>query len=116
MADGGRDDKGHFLKGTPKPPTSGRRAGTPNKATGEFKQFLRGIFESQEYRDKVKDRILKGKAPDLEKYMLQLLYGKPPESVQVSNPDGSPIQFAQIYLPAKYPKPKPGNGRGNGHS
>ena len=41
-------------------------------------------------------RIKAGKAPHLELYFLQLKYGKPKDTVELSGPNGGPIPFADM--------------------
>jgi len=63
----------------------GRPKGLPNKATREFKQWAELFFRSREYREKAERRLLEGRAPQLEVYMFQMLYGKPKEQVEFSD-------------------------------
>jgi len=64
-----------FEPGQPK--TGGRREGTPNRATAEFKGFWQQFLSSTEYRDSLKRRMLDGKADHMERYVAELLYGRP---------------------------------------
>lgn len=76
-------------KGTAK--TGGRQKGTPNKATAELKELWGGFFRTDTYRDSASRRILDGKAPHLESYLLALIHGKPTERHELSDPDGLPL-------------------------
>jgi len=61
----------------------GRPKGAINIATRELKEMLQQFFSSEEYRQSIKARIIAGTAPTCEIYLLQLLYGKPKESVDL---------------------------------
>jgi hypothetical protein len=67
-------------------PNNGR--GRPRGATGliqrEFKECWHLFLNSDEYRDNAKRRILSGRAPHLESYLLNRIYGKPQEQVAVT--------------------------------
>ena len=65
------------------PNRGGRPLGATNHATRSMKAVAQQFFESEAYRDSMKQRILAGSAPQLEVYLLQLLYGKPKETVDV---------------------------------
>lgn len=68
----------HFLKkGGP-----GRPRGLPNRATREFKELWASWLESDEYRENLKRRILLGRAPHMESYLAQLVFGKPKDIVE----------------------------------
>lgn len=62
----------------------GRPKGALNIATRQLKEFWHEFFTSEEYRRKAKQRILDGCAPHLESYLLNRIYGKPLEQVEVS--------------------------------
>ena len=63
----------------------GRQLGTPNRATTEFKEFWQQFFESYEYRENLKARLLAGKADHMERYTTELLYGKPKQDISVED-------------------------------
>ena len=65
------------------PVPKGRPKGALNHATRELKEELHKFFSSPEYRQSVEDRIIAGTAPTVEIYLLQMLYGKPREVVDV---------------------------------
>ena len=80
--------------------TGGRKAGVPNRATAQFKTFWQTFLESAEYRENLKQRVLSGSAPHMEKYLAELLHGRPRQEA-----DGSEgIQV--VILPAQA-QPKP---------
>ncbi len=62
----------------------GRPKGAQNKATREFKEWAQKFYKSPAYRRSVEQRILRGKSPQMETYLAQLLYGKPKEQVEHS--------------------------------
>jgi uncharacterized small protein (DUF1192 family) len=62
----------------------GRPKGALNYATRELKHELQQFFSSPEYRASVKQRIINGGASAVEIYFLQLLYGKPKETIDVN--------------------------------
>lgn len=70
-----------FQKGRTK--TGGRTAGTPNKATVEFKQFWAKFYESDEYRANLQRRIIQGRAGPMEQYVAQMVFGKPKDQVDL---------------------------------
>lgn len=70
-----------FHKGKPK--TGGRQTGTPNKATVEIKEFARSILEDPLYQKRLKDRVIQGKAPQIEVLLFHYAYGKPKEHFSV---------------------------------
>lgn len=71
-------EKGHEKIG-------GRELGTPNRATAEFKEFWQEFFESEEYRQNLKQRLLDGKADHMERYAAELLYGRPKMEIAVDS-------------------------------
>ena len=85
--------------GTPK--TGGRKAGTPNKATLELKTWADEFFGGPKYRRAAEDRMLAGRAPGLELYLLQMRYGKPRETVDFKG-DAQHVVTVEHHL---YPSP-----------
>src|SRR5688500_14214829 len=80
----------------------GRPKGALNHATRELKEFWHRFFTSVEYRESAKKRILDGSSPHLEKYLLERLYGKPKETVdlRVGVPDDEDLSTlsAEVLL------------------
>jgi|CXWL01.1.fsa_nt_gi hypothetical protein len=70
-----------FHKGKPK--TGGRKPGTPNKTTVEVKEFARSILEGPLYQKRLRDRVMQGKAPQIEVLLFHYAYGKPKEHFSV---------------------------------
>jgi hypothetical protein len=87
------------------PGQSGNPAGKPkgatNLATREVKEWAEKFFASKKWRTSAESRMLKGKAPHLEGYLLALTYGKPVERVEHSGDEGGPIKlmFGGRYKP-----------------
>ena len=79
-----------FKRGEKRPPTAGRRKGVPNKTTVAMKEWASELFESADWRDSARARILKGKAPHLELHALQVLMPKQ------SDDSGPPLAFPRI--------------------
>jgi hypothetical protein len=88
-----------FRKGQSGNP-KGRQKGVPNKATKEIRELARALFD-EAYWKRVKARIDSGDLPPaLEQTFLAYGYGKPKETVEVSGPDGAPIEsVVQFYVP-----------------
>lgn len=70
-----------FTKGKRK--TGGRKRGTPNKVQPEVRDFYLSVFRDLTYQNKLRQCIYAGKSPKAELYGLQLLGGKPTETVNV---------------------------------
>ncbi len=62
----------------------GRPKGSQNRATKEFKQWAENFLKSEAYRRSAEQRILRGRSPQLEVYIAQLMYGKPKDQVEMS--------------------------------
>ncbi|UVT20111.1 MAG: hypothetical protein H8K03_20420 [Nitrospira sp.] len=92
-----------FAKGREK--TGGRQMGTPNRATVEFKEFWQEFFESEAYRESLKERVLEGKADHMERYAAELLYGRPRQ--EISMEDNSPRIFINRMLVGERPQNDP---------
>jgi hypothetical protein len=74
-----------FHKGQPRPPTSGRKRGSHNKAHGEVHTVARSILEHPQYQDNLLRRALAGELPPaMEILLYHYAYGKP---VDVSRND-----------------------------
>jgi hypothetical protein len=73
---GGRD----FAKGQ-----GGRPRGTLNTITVEVRDLARSIVEDPSYLEKLKQRIIAGKAPHMEQLLFHYAFGKPKEHIEVSN-------------------------------
>ena len=62
----------------------GRKPGSPNKKTIAFKEFWGEWLESEEYRRKLQERINRSKAPHMETYFAHQIWGKVPDTVNVT--------------------------------
>lgn len=81
----------------------GRPKGLPNRATREFKAWAEQFFKSPDYRRSAERRILSGKAPQLETYLAQLLYGKPKESIEIDDKRPESYRFVFGTVPVSQP-------------
>jgi hypothetical protein len=74
----------------------GRQKGTPNKLTAENKAEIQDIarlaFSDPDYRQKLQARLNEGRAPHIELFYLQHLYGKPVDVTQIQGVDGGPVE------------------------
>lgn len=59
-----------FEKGHPKLPNSGRRAGTPNKASKAVKGFLRECAEDPDVQDAFKGQLQRGDKGEMQAFLL----------------------------------------------
>ena len=74
---GGRPfEKGHKKQG-------GRKKGTPNKVTLEVKNLLQSILEDPEYQASLRERMIAGRAPQLEVLGFYYAMGRPRHQVKV---------------------------------
>lgn len=71
-------------------PLGGRKKGVPNNATLEFKEFWGEFFKSEDYRVSLQSRIVRGEAQQMERYIAEMVYGKPKEQIELS---GGPVKF-----------------------
>ena len=97
-----------FCKGKPK--SGGRLPGTPNHATLEIKEFGRAIIEDPVYRERLKQRILDGDAPQIEALLYHYTYGRPKQDTDSHDPIRVLVYGPNGYappgnLPATNPRP-----------
>lgn len=77
--------------------TGGRAVGTPNKRTGEVKARCRALIEAPSYVETFQQRLAAGTLPPaLEAMTWHYAYGKPPEHLEHSGPQGQPIPFTWL--------------------
>jgi len=93
---------GVFVKGQAKLPNAGRRPGSANKKTRIIRDFAAQVLESPDYILALRGRIRLGDAPEIEKLLYHYAYGRPPDKVELSNPDGSLRPVVQFYLPQNF--------------
>jgi hypothetical protein len=73
------------LGGSRKTPGSGRKKGTPNKATAMGREFAQQILESPAYRAQLKKKADQGRLnPLIEQMLWHYAHGKPAEKVDVT--------------------------------
>jgi hypothetical protein len=72
-----------FQKGHKK--VGGRRKGTPNKVPQEVKNLLQSVLEDPEYQSSLRERMIAGRAPQLEALAFHYAVGKPRETVKVED-------------------------------
>lgn len=86
--------RGENLIGKPGP---GRPKGLPNKATQEMQAFARKVtLNDPKWVASAIERMEAGKAPHIETYLLQMGYGKPKETVELTGADGGPVQTVDM--------------------
>ena len=69
-------NKGSF---TPGDPRAGRPPGATNKTSRDARALAQSLVSDPAYLDKLKQRLIDGKAGDLEKVLWQYAYGAPPQ-------------------------------------
>jgi hypothetical protein len=68
-------NKGSFKPGDPR---AGRPPGRQNNAKKEARQLAHELVSNDAYVDALRERLIAGKAGDLEKVLWQYAYGAPP--------------------------------------
>jgi hypothetical protein len=75
---------------------AGRKAGTPNKLSGEAREVARRLL-SAEYQRSLQKRLIRGEAPRVELHLWLLAFGRPPvESAEAPEGAGASAGLAQI--------------------
>jgi hypothetical protein len=91
-----------FQKGEPRPANAGRRAGTPNKSSGEIRTFARCLLEDREYRKQLRANLRNLTLdPSLIRMLYQYAYGRPPEKIEFSKTGESMETIVSFYIPEK---------------
>ncbi len=70
----------------------GRLPGTENKRTTEAREFARRLVDDEEYRRRLRERLLAGSAGPMEILLWAYAHGKPPDRVET----GGPGAFAEL--------------------
>src|SRR5262245_61590818 len=58
-------------------PMGGRPKGSRNKATIEVRDFARQLIEDPAYQERLRQRVIEGKAPQMEMLLFKYAYGQP---------------------------------------
>jgi hypothetical protein len=104
-----------FAKGHRK--VGGRRAGTPNKLTGEAREVARGLLGNAEYQQNLLKRLVRGQAPKLEVRLWEWALGKPRLEEETPDAAGASTDLSQLLEklgqpktenPSSQPSPLPG--------
>ena len=78
--------------------TGGRQRGTPNKATVLKRKDLEALsamlLDTEAYEQSLVQRIIEGRAPQIEMFLLQHRYGTPKSSLELTGKDGGPVEIA----------------------
>jgi len=75
----------------------GRKAGTPNKLTGEAREVARRLLGDPEYQRSLQKRLNRGEAQRLELFFWQWAYGTPRvEPAETSEAAGAGAGLAQL--------------------
>ena len=86
-------------KGTPK--TGGRKAGMPNRSTLIIRTIAQELFQGKTFQKNLSRQFMNLTLdPSIMRALLAYAYGRPPEKIEISGPDGGPIKAAvTFYLP-----------------
>jgi hypothetical protein len=88
----------------------GRKAGTPNRLSGEAREIARHLLGDAEYQRSLQKRLIRGEAPRIELHLWELAFGRPRvESAEASEGADASAGLAQIL--AKLGEPKTQNSR-----
>jgi hypothetical protein len=80
-----RTKDGRFKNGAPRPENSGRRKGTPNKATRAWKDFVAELVTDPDNQDTLVSAI--AERPELLFKAAEHAIGKPRQTVEVASGD-----------------------------
>ena len=82
-----------FQPNNPKPQGSGRKKGTPNKTTVEVRAMIASILNEKDGWKHIRDKFKNGEIPvPVFVRFLEYAIGKPKEQLEVSGPDGAPME------------------------
>jgi hypothetical protein len=82
--------KHKFKKGDPRPPTAGRKKGTPNKVTRDVKEWMQELVSDSGIQTVIRKKIAEGDTGSVKGFLglLAHVVGRPKETVEVSaSPD-----------------------------
>jgi len=88
-----RARNGRFTKGSTRPPSAGRRRGTPNRATRAVKEFLSEILDRADVQDAIRERILAGDTGAFFK-AIEIVHGKPRQALEVNRDVPTQVVFS----------------------
>src|SRR5262249_45284437 len=83
----------------------GRRAGTPNKLTGDAREVARRLLGDPDYQRSLQRRLIRGQAPRIELHLWELAFGKPRVEAGEA-PDGADPSAGVADLLEKLGEPK----------
>jgi hypothetical protein len=83
----------------------GRKAGTPNRLTGEAREIARQLLGDTEYQQSLRKRLIRGEAPRIELHLWELAFGRPRvEPDQAPNGAGASAGLVQLLEQLGEPK------------
>ena len=120
------------LRGKPFQPgnraSAGRPKGSRNKRTLEGIEFFADVLRDPAWQESARERMMAGTAPHLEKYGVEICFGKPRDRVSLETSDGQPFGVLAVPMPVPLSDwstattvtdpaltHEPGNGNGNGN-
>ena len=86
-----RDPKGRFRKGSKRPPNAGRRKGTPNAASREWKECALSLANDPELQARLRAHVLKH--PELLFKIAEHAFGRPRQALEVNQAEFQMIQW-----------------------
>jgi hypothetical protein len=75
----------------------GRKAGTPNRLTGEAREIARHLLGDAEYQRSLHKRLIRGEAPRIELHLWELAFGRPRVEPDQA-PDGAGASAGLVRL------------------
>ncbi len=89
----------------------GRRAGTPNRLTGEMREIACRLLDSPAYLQALEKRLIEGTAGQLELFFWRVRLGKErPESVEAAEGPPDLVQLFEHLGRREQPGPAPSSG------
>ena len=83
----------------------GRKAGTPNRLTGDAREIARRLLGDAEYQRSLQRRLIRGAAPRIELHLWELAFGRPRvEPEEAPEGAGASAGLAQILEKLGEPK------------
>jgi hypothetical protein len=80
-----------FKKGGKKPPGSGIKKGQKHTETLEIKAFVKELLDDPKYRAALKQRMIDGLSPAVERFLLERFVGKATEHIEVTGTGFVPL-------------------------